>query len=180
MKSDAIMSRLFVLPALEKATVVFTYLHFRSEVQTSTLVQELFSTNRDVCIPVTLSKDSQLLAVKVTDVEQQIAPGYCGIPEPVPEVIQGQTVDPATIDIVVVPGSVFDRHGGRLGYGGGYYDRFLANDSPRAARIGLAFDLQVVETVPVEPHDQRMDYIVTETQTYDCRSYRYAKSSSVS
>ncbi|MHB8809208.1 MAG: 5-formyltetrahydrofolate cyclo-ligase, partial [Desulfobulbaceae bacterium] len=65
--------------------------------------------------------------------------------------------------------------GGRLGYGGGYYDRFLALEAPQALRIALAFGLQVVEQVPVEPHDQLMDFVVTEANLYDCRRMRHGQ-----
>jgi 5-formyltetrahydrofolate cyclo-ligase len=64
-----------------------------------------------------------------------------------------------------MPGSVFDLRGGRLGYGGGFYDRFLQTAAPQALRIGLAYDLQVVAAVPLQRHDQQLDYLVTETRT---------------
>jgi len=178
-RSAVIVSQVLKLPETVNANTFFTYLPFRSEVQTTDLVHKILAAEKEVCVPLTMVKDSQLLAVKITDVEKQTAPGYCGIPEPVSETIPSQTIDPATIDIVIVPGSVFDRTGGRLGYGGGYYDRFLINLAPQAVRIGVAFALQMADVVPVEPHDQRMDYIVTEAKTYDCRSYRYAQNSSV-
>ncbi|MCW5208768.1 hypothetical protein VU10_00855 [Desulfobulbus sp. US1] len=62
--------------------------------------------------------------------------------------------------------------GGRLGYGGGYYDRFLTQDAPQARRIGLAYALQMVEQVPMEAHDQYMDMIITEQQAYACKKLR--------
>ena len=88
-------------------------------------------------------------------------------------------MDPATIDTVLIPGSVFDPSGGRLGYGGGFYDRFLTEAAPRAIRLGVAFELQLVDQVPMEPHDQYMDILVTEQQIYDCRRIRNEKDSSV-
>lgn len=169
-KSDAVVSRALLLPEIAEAAVIFTYLHFRSEVQTTNLVKKMFTDQKKVCVPVTLVEGSELLAVRISDIEEQVAPGYCGIPEPLPGVVQNQTIDPVFIDIVILPGSVFDTRGGRLGYGGGYYDRFLVNKAPQALRVGFAFDLQIVDAVPIEPHDQRMDYIVTETITIECRS----------
>ena len=64
------------------------------------------------------------------------------------------------MDVVVVPGSVFDRSGYRTGYGGGYYDRFLENTD--AIRVGVCFDFQLVDDVFPEEHDKRMDFIITE------------------
>jgi 5-formyltetrahydrofolate cyclo-ligase len=83
-------------------------------------------------------------------------------------------VDPASIDTVLIPGSVFDVTGGRLGYGGGFYDRFLSNSAPQATRIGLAFSRQLVDRVPMEPHDQYMDFLVTEEQIFDCKRFDHA------
>jgi len=69
--------------------------------------------------------------------------------------------DPATIDVVVVPGLAFTTSGDRLGQGGGWYDRFLASLRPEAIKIGVAFAPQIVESLPVEPHDIRMDVVIT-------------------
>lgn len=69
----------------------------------------------------------------------------------------------AALDIILVPGLAFTRDGLRLGRGGGYYDRLLANPACRAKRIAIAFDLQIVDSIPVEPHDQRVHQIITES-----------------
>lgn len=173
-KSITISSRLMGLPEVTVAQIVLIYMHFRSEVQTSEIIGQMFTANKIVTIPYTCSDISQLIAVKVTNLEQQVTSGYCGIPEPRPELIENSSCDPATIDLVIIPGSVFDKYGGRLGYGGGYYDRLLTNEAPGAVRIGIAFELQLVDRVPVEPHDQFMDFVVTEKNLYDCRSNRHA------
>ena len=104
-----------------------------------------------------------MIPLLIQNPEKDLVPGYYGIPEPDPQ--KSLRVDPREIDAAVIPGSVFDIHGGRLGYGGGYYDRFLVNDAPQAKRIGLAFEMQVVENVPVQPHDQPLDILITEKRT---------------
>jgi 5-formyltetrahydrofolate cyclo-ligase len=73
---------------------------------------------------------------------------------------------PADLDVVVLPGIAFDRQGGRLGQGKGYYDRLLADVSSKCTLIGLAFDVQLVEEVPMEPHDVRLDILITESDLY--------------
>ena len=173
-KSISISSQVMALPEVIGAQIVLVYMHFRSEVQTSEMIRQMFAANQIVTIPYTCPDISHLIAVKVTSLEQQVTSGYCGIPEPIPELIESSSCDPVTIDMVIVPGSVFDRCGGRLGYGGGYYDRFLTADAPDALRIGFAFELQMVDKVPIEPHDQFMDFVVTEENLYDCRSNRHA------
>lgn len=173
-QSSSISSRLMPMQEIIDAGIVFVYMHFRSEVQTNLIINRLLNKGKTVAIPKTLPAQSRLVAVKITDPDHQVDPGYCGIPEPKEEIIETESCNPEAIDVVIVPGSVFDKQGGRLGYGGGYYDRFLVNDAPNALRIGLAFELQITERVPVEPHDQLMDYIITEENFYDCRRNRHA------
>jgi 5-formyltetrahydrofolate cyclo-ligase len=88
--------------------------------------------------------------------------GAYGIREPAPD---WPLVEPAAVDLVVVPGVAFDRHGTRLGYGGGYYDRMLPTiraGNPAAALVGLAYGFQVVADLPGDPHDVPVDAIATE------------------
>lgn len=178
--SLAITTRVLGLPLLASARVVFVYMHFRSEVRTFELIRALLARGRTVCIPRTLPGQSRLQAVRINDPVQDVAPGYRTIPEPLPGLLASAVVAPMAIEAVIVPGSVFDPHGGRLGYGGGYYDRFLGQECPEAVRIALAFELQVVAKVPAEPHDQDMDLVVTEKNIYDCRRNRHAQDSRLS
>ena len=168
-KSRQIHAMLTGHPAVAGARHLFVYVNFRSEVETLDLINHLISSGKTVSVPVTLRDTSRLLAVRITDPESQLVPGCYDIPEPTAARVVEATVDPAEIDTVLLPGSVFDIHGGRLGYGGGFYDRFLSEDAPGALRIGLAFAVQLVERVPVESHDQSMDFLVTEDQIYECR-----------
>lgn len=165
-KSRVILSRLLGLEEIRRAGHLFVYASFRSEVRTRDFIDHCLEQGKTVSVPLTLVETSSLLAVAITDPESQLAPGYCGIPEPVSSRIDGHMVDPAGIEVVIVPGSVFDRNGGRLGYGGGYYDRFLSAQTPQALRIALAYELQLVERIPVEAHDQGMDMIITEETVY--------------
>ncbi len=78
-------------------------------------------------------------------------------------------VDPETVDVVVTPGLAFDREGNRLGYGGGYYDRYLARMGDAILRVGVAFSLQLVGRVPHEHEDQPVDVVVTDQGVLDTR-----------
>ena len=178
-KSGQLLNLLTSHSVMTVATHLFIYVHFRSEVQTINLIRQRIASGKVVSVPVTLLAKSRLLAVQLTNPEIQLEAGCYGIPEPTPSRIAEATVDPATIDVVIIPGSVFDQSGGRLGYGGGFYDRFLSEAAPRATRVGVAFELQLVDQVPMEPHDQYMDILVTEQQIYDCRRIRNEKDSSV-
>ncbi len=159
-KSRAIAQRLWQLDAFANARLPFIYVHFRSEVETVGLIRQCLERGKEVAVPLTLTAEKRLDAYLVKDPCHDLRAGYCGIPEPDPERLP--RVPPDRIDVVVLPGSVFDARGGRLGYGGGYYDRFLDQEAPQALRIGLAYEMQLVAAVPLAPHDQRLDYLVTE------------------
>jgi len=179
-KSNRICALLAAHPIVIDADHLFVYVDFRSEVETMDLIRDLIAAGKTISVPVTLLEQSRLQAIQLTNPDTQLMPGCYGIPEPTPDQIAKATVDPQTIDTVLIPGSVFDTGGGRLGYGGGYYDRFLTESAPRAARVGVAFELQLVDQVPMESHDQYMDVLVTEQQIYDCGRNRHAQDSSVS
>jgi 5-formyltetrahydrofolate cyclo-ligase len=120
---------------------------------------------KKVVVPVTLTQEKDLLAVTITDPDKELSPGYCSIPEPIVEIREKQMLSPDLIDIIFLPGSVFDEQGGRMGYGGGYYDRFVSEKAPQAVRVGLAYELQMVKSAPLQPHDELLDFIITEERT---------------
>ena len=91
---------------------------------------------------------------------EELEPGYRGILEPTE-----RAIELAGLDAIVVPGVAFDRAGGRLGQGGGHYDRTLARIGPGPLRIGFGFSCQIVERVPRTPHDELIDAVVTEDET---------------
>lgn len=132
------------------ADTIFVYVSFRSEVSTLDLIECMLELGKQVVVPVTLVQEKALLPVLIRDPERELAPGYCAIPEPIAEIRESQQVSPASIDLIFLPGSVFDERGGRLGYGGGYYDRFVSTLAPQALRVGLAYEQQMVEAAPLQ------------------------------
>jgi len=165
-KSRAACERLWSLPAFQRPVNIFIYVSYRSELATLEFIEEaLERDNCRVVVPSTIPNVG-LEAYEIRDMAEDLAPGYCSIPEPV--IGRALPFDPARIDLVILPGSVFDLQGGRLGYGGGYYDRFLQNDAPKARRVALAYEMQLVAEVPMLPHDQRLHGIVTENRTIWC------------
>ncbi len=165
-KSALIIERLLAMPEFKHAGTIFTYINFRSEVETMALADKCLELGKRLCVPVTITAERRLAACRLTNPEGELRPGYCRIPEP--DISKAELIAPLEIDIVVLPGSVFDRYGGRLGYGGGYYDRFLAQEAPDALRVGLAFDLQIVDEVPLMAHDMRLHYLLSESATRQC------------
>jgi len=166
-KSISVMRNFWSLPGTEQWTTLFIYVNFRSEVETLELIRRSLGQGMRVAVPLVDASAVRMIPLLIKDPEQDLVPGYYNIPEPDPG--RCKRVKPAEIDAAVIPGSVFDIQGGRLGYGGGYYDRFLVNDAPQAKRIGLAFELQVVDKVPVEPHDQPLDILITEKRIVNIR-----------
>lgn len=161
-QSKDVHKNLLTLKEVMDSQNIFVYVSFRSEVETLTLIQTFLDLGKTVTVPITRVKEKRLDAVRITDPATELVPGYCNIPEPGEDICQRQKVNPEDIDLILLPGSVFDRRGGRFGYGGGYYDRFVSS-VPRALRIGLAFDLQIVNKAPLQDHDELLDLIVTET-----------------
>ncbi|HHD56321.1 MAG TPA: 5-formyltetrahydrofolate cyclo-ligase [Desulfobulbaceae bacterium] len=168
-KSRRIGNSLLDLPLLDTCTTLLVYVAFRSEVQTLPIITALLKAGKTVAVPLTLVREKRLRGIIIEDPKKDLSPGYCGIPEPENSLINNKTIEPAALDLIIVPGSVFDRQGGRLGYGGGYYDRFLSMEAPQATRIALAYELQIVDKIHLEPHDQTMDMIITENNVYTCR-----------
>ena len=159
-----LFQRLYALPAIQKAGVFFVYCSYRSEVGTGELIDQLLHLGKTVCVPLCDPATVSMAAVRITDPRMDLLPGYKGIPEPHRQLASTQSIAATNLEVVIVPGAVFDRRGYRLGYGGGYYDRFLALEAPQALRIGLAFDLQIVDHLPDAVHDVPMDIVVTERQ----------------
>ncbi len=162
-KSLAIKHRLLALEELSSCQTIFAYVSFRSEVATLDLIDSLIAMGKTVVVPITRIKEKRLDAIHITSRESDLEPGYCDIPEPKEQLCTTSKVTPEAINAILLPGSVFDERGGRFGYGGGYYDRFLAR-VPEARRIGLAFDLQLVAGVPLQEHDELLDLVVTENR----------------
>ena len=118
-KSEQIILSLIDLPQVQQASNLFVYVNFRSEVQTVSFIKKCLQENKTVTVPVTRVAEKKLHAIRITDPDSDLQPGYCGIPEPTVALQQTMELEPASIDVVIIPGSVFDRQGGRLGYGGG-------------------------------------------------------------
>lgn len=162
-RSSAIGERLLTLPEVQDSSSIFLYVSFRSEVATTTLLEKLIDLGKTVSVPITYVKERRLDAIRITNPAKDLVPGYCDIPEPRKEILVSNYIAPESIDVIILPGSVFDIRCGRFGYGGGFYDRFVSA-IPSAFRIGLAFDLQIVERAPLQDHDELLDMVITESR----------------
>jgi 5-formyltetrahydrofolate cyclo-ligase len=159
--SDAVLERLTLLEPIRRASTLMVYLNFGSEVVTDGLVRWGLRKGKRIAVSRCIPESRGLEACGIGDLDE-VAPGHYGIREPKAHLIRPVPV--GEIDAVIVPAVAFDRQGYRIGYGGGYYDRFLPG-APRAARIGVAFACQVVAGIPVDTHDIPMDGVVTDVET---------------
>jgi 5-formyltetrahydrofolate cyclo-ligase len=159
--SAAIATRVAALPSFRDARCVLLTLAFRSEWDTRPLIDAALAAGKTLALPRVNTSDRMLELHAVRDVERETAPGYRGIAEPHPALAR---IAPDAVDWVLVPGVAFDVEGGRLGYGGGYYDRLLALLPARAPRVAGAFEAQVVAQVPSAHHDLVLDALATESR----------------
>lgn len=170
-KEAAIEKRLFTLDAFKKSKSILMYVSFRSEVDTRKYLDDMLRSGKRLILPVVDSRHNVLKLYDVKDTSE-LAPGYMGIPEP--NIRENRRVTIKDIDLVVIPGTGFDAKGNRLGYGGGYYDRLLSYESKQLAEIehiptiALAFEEQIGEDIPAEPHDITVDMIITDERLIDC------------
>ncbi|GAV26465.1 5-formyltetrahydrofolate cyclo-ligase [Carboxydothermus islandicus] len=167
-KSDKILALLKAFQPYQQARTVMVYLDFRGEVRTREIIKDLWAYGKKVIIPVTVLLEKKLLPVYLKDFGDLVEGTY-GILEPKAET--REIADPKAIDLVLVPGVAFDLKGNRLGYGAGFYDRFLPQLRPGVKKVALAFELQLVPKITPGPHDIPMDYIITEERIINCRLY---------
>jgi 5-formyltetrahydrofolate cyclo-ligase len=129
-----------------------------TEIDTHELVLASLESGKRVGLPRTEKGSRVLQVIEILDVRRDLERSRFGFKEPLAML---PTIDPATLSLILVPGRAFDAEGNRLGRGGGYYDRFVAKlRGPRL--VAMAFDCQVVDAVPHEPHDRPVDMVLTE------------------
>lgn len=144
---------------LAGAKAIMAFHPFGAELDILPFVEEARVRGQEVWMPLTIPSERRLIPYRYSG-PQMLKQGTYGIWEPDPQI--AEKADLTKLDAVLVPGVAFDRAGGRMGYGGGYYDRFLASLDRKPFLLGVAYSMQVVEHVPVEPHDILLDAIVTE------------------
>ena len=161
-KSAEIENRVFLLPEFRSAAIVMLFASFQSEVETHHLIRRALAEGKRVVLPKVKGKDLEL--IEIENFDRDVSPGAWGIPEP----DRGRRVEPGEVGLIVVPGAAFDESGNRVGYGGGFYDKLLPAYNGKT--VALAFELQIVKSVPVDPHDVPVKKIITEKRVIEARS----------
>lgn len=158
-KNEGIRARLEAHPLFKKAQHILTYISTEEEVDTHALLRHCLG-KKIIVVPTVMMGSRHLKLVEFKK-WNDLGKGHYGILE-----ITDKTAPEYTgpLDLILVPGIVFDRNGHRIGYGKGYYDILLQN-YPSIPTLGLAYDLQLVDSIPKEPHDTPVQALITETAT---------------
>ena len=169
-RSADLCARLADTPEIAGAGAVLLTLALPGEADLAPLAERLLARGVTVCLPRIDWHARAMTPVPVASLTEGVVEGRHGVREPA----EGDELEPDALDAVLVPGLAFDAAGRRLGRGGGFFDRLLADlrSSGRAWLCAGAFDCQIVERVPVEPHDVVMDAIATEAGVVLCQPDR--------
>ena len=161
-KSIEITGRVINLVPFIGSQSIMCYMDFNNEVMTRYIIRHCFEYGKRVVLPLVDKTDGlrRIVPYEIMDEVRDVIPGTFGILEPKKD--RAKTINPEEIDVVIVPGVAFDLHKNRVGYGAGLYDRFLESVKTGCTKIGIAFEFQIYDAVPVEEHDISLDFLITE------------------
>jgi 5-formyltetrahydrofolate cyclo-ligase len=167
--SRSIQTRAIALQCYRSAAAVLLYAAVDNEVATTLILEHALAAGRRVFYPVA-GVATGSLDFRAVDSAADLRPGRFAIPEP----LTGRPIEPGELRgaVIFVPGLAFGVRGERLGMGGGYYDRFLTSAGPEVTAVGLGYSFQLVERLPQDPWDRRLDYVVTELALFEPRRPR--------
>lgn len=168
--STAITERLLQLPTYLQANVVLGYMNFGAEFDSQIWVRQVLADDKKLALPKVNRQTNRLDLYWVNDLNSQLAAGLWDIPEPIIERCE-RLNSLNEVEFALLPGVAFTRSGARLGYGGGFYDKLLAQIEHRPALVAAAFALQIVGHIPQEPTDVKVEWIITEQETMNCSAY---------
>lgn len=161
---EVVFGGILALPEYRAARSVFAYAGFGSELDTASFLRQVRAGSKTLIMSKVDKATRALKLYQVDDLDTQLAPGIWGIREPDPD--RCAPFSPDAVEFVLMPGCVFDVKCGRIGYGAGFYDKLLAPLAPMPYLAAAAFDVQVIDEVPMEAHDQRLDRVITATREF--------------
>lgn len=164
--SRAIADRLTTIPNYQAAGTIMFYVSCGSEVSTYGMMETALKNKHLVAVPLVIPEVRALKAILIHDLDRDLSPGFKGIREP--DLDLGRELSAVELDLIIVPGIAFDSMGNRVGMGKGYYDSFLKSIRPDAQKIALAFENQIITSIPADDNDVKMDMIITEERVVNC------------
>ena len=159
-KTKKIENRLFNFANFMEAKIALLYINSPNEIVTKNIIKRSADNKRVVILPVFDSEKHKTVLMKVDDLKTDLKTGCRGILEP--DGNRCKIVPTDCVDIAIIPGIAFDEKGGRIGSGEGYYDRLIPKLSITTRKVSLAFEAQIIQQLPMEPHDKHVDIIITE------------------
>jgi 5-formyltetrahydrofolate cyclo-ligase len=166
-KSMKIKDSFISLKETRKAKKIMIYVSFKSEVRTREIILELLKRRKKVIVPVIDSKKNEINLSELKNFQKELVPNKLGIFQPSKEFFR--PFKPKELDLIVVPGIAFDEKGTRIGFGKGYYDKFLSKIPKRIPVIALAFEEQIGKNLSCEKHDIPVHKIITEKRVIECK-----------
>ena len=160
--SKEIFNKIFDTSTYKMAKTIFCYIPFRNEVDTTILLNNALDMGKTVAAPLVTDKqlgNEKMVAKIIKNIDIDTRKGAFGIREPFATL---DTIDPSVIDLAIIPGVMFDKNMNRLGFGRGFYDRYLFNLRSDCIKLGICYDFQVINIIPSEKWDIKMDLIITE------------------
>lgn len=141
-----------------EAKSIFIFISYGSEVDTIRIIEHSLKTGKEVYVPKTYKDIKEMKAVKITNLTNMVK-DKMGILEPI-DVSKDSIGE--SFDLIIMPGVAFDFFGNRIGYGGGYYDKYLSSYKEKTEKVALAYHMQLLNKIETEEHDIKVDYIITE------------------
>jgi 5-formyltetrahydrofolate cyclo-ligase len=171
--SAEIVQRIVQLPEYQAARVMLGYMNFGAEFESEIWVRQALADGKTLLLPKVNRATNELDVYRVTNLPHDLAPGLWNIREPLPD--RCTKVDALEqVDFILLPGVVFGRDGARLGYGGGFYDKLIARLDKNSgvthslALVAGAYSMQLIEGIPQEVTDRKVQWLVTENETIRC------------
>ncbi|MCK9222944.1 MAG: 5-formyltetrahydrofolate cyclo-ligase [Limnochordia bacterium] len=152
-------------PLYQRANAVMFYVALAGEVDTKPMIEQSLRMGKRIIVPVTDRSAKALMPCEIFGLDELVE-GVFNVLEPRENL--RRVVLPEEIDLIVVPGAAFDRKGGRIGFGAGYYDRFLSQPQLRASTVALSFEGQIMDEVPQDDHDVSVEWLITEQGVFQC------------
>jgi 5-formyltetrahydrofolate cyclo-ligase len=165
-KNLAIAQRLFGMDEFKKSKTIFCFLSTSFEVQTERVIRESLRLGKQVLVPL-LDPGENLKASRIPSMDIDFVLGEYDVRQPAPKF--RDIVPFSNIDFVVVPGLAFDSFGNRIGYGGGFYDKFFKKITGNVSRVAVGYDFQLFNLVPHSDLDEPVHFLITETKALRCR-----------
>lgn len=156
-----IFDKLINSEAYKNSNKIFTYISFGNEVDTKEFIKYALNDGKEIYVPKTNKVSKEMIAIRIYSLDNMIEDNW-GILEP-------KDIDKKNIcenfDLIIIPGLAFDRRGNRIGYGGGYYDKYFSKIKNINNKLALAYDFQILDNIKSEIHDIKVDYIISNNET---------------